>query len=193
MLILALALAVAVVLALFNKSDTIWEHLSSWSWKILPWTSRSGHGPYNNSCLTRKSYGFPSHQNTYNYWKNRPKSWATEYSVSRIRGDIDKVRSNRSNSSILGGSQPAPSHLGSVHSDYYHDPVSYCQKNPHYHPCPNNWIPGKHSSPSPSAKMDVPGLLKGQWGHVKDRDIDDNYHIHLVDHGREDHGQCGRN
>ena len=43
----------------------------------------------------------------------------------------------------------------------------------------------------PKAKMDLPGLLSGNYGHVLDKEINDNYHIRIVEPGREDHGLCG--
>jgi hypothetical protein len=131
----------------------------------------------------------------YRYWKDRPKSWATEYSEERIRGDIDKVRSNQEPDTVLSGSQPAPAGGSSVHADYYHNPNRYCKENPGKYPCPNHWQKGPHVRTHVSGDLSnpVPGLIQGTYGHVHDKDINDNYHMRIINAGKEDHGLCGGN
>jgi len=158
------------------------------------WSALDLHG-YTNECLTDKPYGFPSHQSTYLYWKDRPKSWAVEYSEERVRGDINKVRSNQEKDTILLGSQPAPvqGQGRGVDAKYYHNADGYCKQNPDHYPCPNHWRGGPHVRTHISGDMTkpVPGLLAGHFGHVLDKDINDNYHIRIIDSGKEDQGLCG--
>lgn len=198
--IILTAIAIATIL-LVLRPDLVSEAMTTIAVHLgnLPgFSGKPLHG-YCNTCLSDKPYGFPSHQNVYRYWKDRPKSWQIEYSEERVRGNIDNVKSNTESTSVFAGSQPAPSSLNSVKSDYYHDPVSYCAKNPNVYPCPNNWISAnitknfKGSKDFVSDNMYVSGLLQGNYGHVKlvdDKDIDDNHHIRIINPNREDHGLC---
>lgn len=96
-----------LALAIILKQTPIKEGLSTLGTYLPGWSRNiSGH-QYSNLCLTDKPYGFPSHDNMYQYWKDRPKSWAVEYSEERVRGDIDTVRSNRQPDTVLNGSHPA--------------------------------------------------------------------------------------
>jgi hypothetical protein len=160
--------------------------------KLPGWSTPDLHG-YTNICLTEKPFGYPSHQNTYLYWKDRPKSWGVEYSEERVRGDINKVRSNQAEDTILLGSQPSSVTGSSVNAEYYHNADGYCQRNPDHYPCPNHWKGGPHLRTHISGDMSnpVPGLLAGQFGHVLDKDINDNYHIRIINSGKEDQGLCG--
>jgi hypothetical protein len=113
-MILIIALMV-LVLALF-KPTIITEALTAMGMKSPPPTGRSEPVPiglgYINTCLTKKPYGFPSHSHLYRYWKDRPKSWAVEFSEERVRGDINKVRSNQDPSSVLAGLAPTAKAAG---------------------------------------------------------------------------------
>ena len=183
-------LVLICLLFLMFKSKTIKESLNDMG-SALPGWSEETEDNYNNNCLTSKPYGFPSHQGAINYWKEMPKSWERKYSEKSIRGDIDTVKSNISKNSLLCGSQPAPAGLKSINGKYYHDPEQFCKDYPNQYPCPNNWVEDKGNFKVPKAKMDLPGLLSGNYGHVLDKEINDNYHIRIVEPGREDHGLCG--
>ena len=191
---IAATMAAIIILVAFLKPDIISELTERLSHFGIPGFSPSAsslHG-YENACLTTKSYGFPGMQNMYNYWKDQPKHWAVEYSNERIRGDINKVKSSESKTKGI----PAPSDTHSIALEYYHDPIAYCKKYPDRYPCPNYWIAReakagfKGNKNFVSDDMFVPGLLEGNFGHVKDKDINDNYHSRIVEPGREDHGLC---
>ncbi len=172
---IAIIIAIIIVIA-------IW-----WTQSIESFVA--GH-KYHNTCMTAGEgpYGFPASQGLYKYWQDRPKSWAVEYSDERIVGNMDKVVSNRA--PIYAAPVPADERP-SVASEYYHNPVDYCKLHPNNYPCPNYWLvkPGKVSVGSDN--MSVDGLLTGRFGHVQDRDIDDNYHTRIINPEREDHGRCG--
>lgn len=192
---LILILTALLLTLIVLKPSVITEALTAMGITHLPgWSALDLHG-YTNTCLTKKPYGFPSHSNMYRYWRDRPKSWAVEYSEERVRGDINNVRSNQEPSSILAGSQPAPAAAGGPSLNYYHNPDGYCLQYPDEYPCPNYWRGGPHIRTHISGDMSkpVPGLLAGNFGHVLDKDINDNYHIRVVEKGREDHGLCGNN
>ena len=187
------SLVILVLICLFFvmfKSKIIKESLNDMG-SALPGWSEEVDSNYNHNCLTSKPYGFPSHQGVLNYWKDMPKSWERKYSEKSIKGNIDAVKSNIPKNGLLCGSQPAPAGLNSVNGKYYHDPVQFCKENPNHYPCPNNWVKDKGDFEVPQAKMNLPGLLSGNYGHVLDKDINDNYHIRIVEPGREDHGLCG--
>jgi hypothetical protein len=183
---------IIIGLFLLFGSKKITETLNSMGIKLSlsGWGGKCLH-PYDGKCLTKKPYGFPSHQGMINYWKDIPKSWGKTYAETSIRGDINKVRSHTPKNSILGGSNPAPSNLKSISLGYYHDPVKYCRHNPRKYPCPNHWIKNKGSFKTSCASMNIPKLNKDYHKHTLDKDIDDNYHIRIVEPGREDHGLCG--
>jgi len=185
--------AVILVMCIVNYTDvTEYFKILGSGFGVPGWSAPDLHD-YANMCLTEKPFGFPSHQNTYLYWKDRPKSWAVEYSEDRVRGDINKVRSNQEKDTILLGSQPLPVTGSSVDAEYYHNADGYCQRNPDHYPCPNHWNGGPHLRTHISGDMTkpVPGLLAGQFGHVLDKDINDNYHIRIINSGKEDQGLCG--
>lgn len=191
-------IAILIIGLLLYKPSVITEALTNMGISIPQGWSNIGHHGFTNTCVTKKPYGFPSHANMYNYWKDRPKSWAIEYSKERIRGNIDMVRSNNEISKATLGSLPATVSSSSVHQEYYHDPLQYCKKNPSVYPCPNHWIPLQErveyqEHVSGDMSKPVPSLLKGDFGHVKDKDINDNYHMRVIQSGKEDHGLCGNN
>lgn len=187
-------MVVVIATTIAVASPGIIESLTAFSARLLPgWSALNLHG-YTNTCLTDKPYGFPSHSNMYNYWRDRPKAWAVEYSKERVRGDINTVRSNQQ-PLTLNGSAPATTVSSSVDPKYYHNPNDYCKKNPSNYPCPNHWRNGPHVRTHVSGDMSkpVPGLKHDIRAPVMDKDINDNYHIRVVESGREDHGLCGNN
>jgi len=182
-MIVLLALGVILLLVIIFKPSIITEALTSFS------TAPELHA-YTNSCVTKKPYGFPSHSGMYEYWKDRPKSWATEYSKERVRGNINNVRSYQAPDTILLGSQPSPVDPNTgPHPHYYHNADKFCKENPGKYPCAK----GSHVRTHISGDMSkpVPGLLQGHYGHVLDKNINDNYHIRIIEKGREDQGLCG--
>ena len=190
-----LLIAVAAVVLLYHNGTlrAISEALSIQN--IMGYFGADLH-PYKNMCLTKRPIGFPGSDNMNKYWKDRPKQWGVEYSDDRIRVDINKVRSSQSGKTK--GSVPAPAQTLTVESKYYHNPVQYCKDHPDRYPCPNFWRADEkgHSDfkghvQSKSDDMYVPGLVKGNFSHIKDSQIDDNYHVRIVDPHREDHGLCG--
>ncbi len=134
---------------------------------------------YTNGCLTTKPYGFPGTSNMNKYWSDRVKTWAIEYSPERIRGDINKVRSYdphtmESSAQVLETSSD---------TGYYHNPELYCKEHPDSPRCPNYWLakePGfqtyQGNKVYNSPDMSMPSMIAGDFGHIKDTDIDDNYH-----------------
>lgn len=191
-LALALALGLGLVLAVALSSNNITEALTQLRNRLLPgWSSLNLHG-YTNTCLTDKPYGFPSHSNMYNYWRDMPKSWAVEYSEKRVRGDINTVRSNQQ-PLTLNGSNPAATVASGVDPKYYHNPNGYCKTNPSKYPCPNHWRNGPHVRTHVSGDMSkpVPKMSNQHRVPVSDADINDNYHMRIIQSGREDHGLCG--
>jgi hypothetical protein len=204
MWVVALAIAIALIILWFRPS-ALTEALTAMGLKgVLPgWSALDLHG-YTNNCLTKTPYGFPSHQGIYQYWKDRPKSWATEYSEERVRGNIDNVRSSEAQNTAHLGSEhaPAPAQNG-PDPRYYHSGDNYCKENPNKYPCPNNWAENGHVRTHISGDMSkpVPGMIQGVYGHVhakskityQDSEIDDNYHMRIINTGREDHGLCGGN
>lgn len=150
---------VILVLAILIPSP-VKEALSGLGLRLPDWSFTNLHR-YNNTCLTKKSFGFPSHNNIYKYWKDRPKSWAIEYSEERVRGNIDQVRSSKSseNGSLI------PIAYCTVNPRYYHNPEQYCKKNSNQYPCPNHWRPGPHDE----SLTHTSGLLSNEYGHVRNR------------------------
>jgi hypothetical protein len=190
-----LIIAICILLALQPNIQSILEHLSGGLGGLPGWDSWSPNlHSYDSGALTSKPYGFPASQGAYNYWKDRPKSWAVEHSDKRIKGNMDTVRSNRITD---GNSEPSPTDSHSVSLEYYHDPVGYCKRNPDRYPCPNYWIPKKEKTGFKGNKsfvsddMYVPGMISGVKAPPSALEPTDGGHIRLIDPDREDHGLCG--
>lgn len=186
---IALVLVVAYVLAKGN----IFEHMSQGNWFSPPvpgWSGEKDLHSYDSGALTRKPYGFPAHQGACKYWKDRPKSWAVEYSEARVKGDIDTVRSNSKQCTA------APTETHSVSLDYYHDPVGYCTRNPDRYPCPNYWLRKDRQDRDfrgyksfESDQMYIPKMISGVKSPKPEPE--DGGHYRVVERHREDHGKCG--
>lgn len=185
-------LAALVILFLLTKGNIL-ERMSSGNWfgPALPgWDGKNEPHGYDSGALTRKPYGFPEHQGVCKYWKDRPKSWAVEYSEARVKGNIDTVRSNAKHCTA------APTETHSVSLDYYHDPVGYCTRNPDHYPCPNYWL--RKDQPNKdfrgyksfeSDQMHIPKMMSGVKAPAPEPE--DGGHYRVVERHREDHGRCG--
>lgn len=161
--------------------DLIWRQ-SVTSWGRL-------HS-YNNTCLTGRPYGSPGTQGPNDNWANRERYMQQEYAgCSKYRcGDLTNLRDNepeavRKLRSIRD--------VSNIPLDYYHNPSDFCQANPGRFPCPNHWL-GQTLTPADS-RLDhkiLPTLKQGLEKHIKDTQIDDNYHSRVLYPESEDHGLC---
>ena len=75
--------------------------------------------PYCSSNISAYDIGSPNVKNIYNYWKNRPLHWQTEY-AAETSPSIDNVKSTRDKhlpyrKTVTKGVDPM----------YYHDPSNY--------------------------------------------------------------------
>ena len=123
---------------------------------------------YNNNCLTDKPYGSPGTNHMNKYWQHRVKNWAIEYSPERVRGDIDTVRSSNESYTIEKPAQIL------THKDVG-------KNQPEKYQCLNHWLAkapnfkGNRVYSSPNIVLEMV-KTQGDFRHIKDIDIDDNYH-----------------
>ena len=76
--------------------------------------------PYCSSNISKFNVGSPSVKNIYNYWKNRPLHWQTEYADTKTQTNMNKVKSN------LAKHLPyRKTTTKGVDACYYHDPSNY--------------------------------------------------------------------
>jgi hypothetical protein len=185
---------VVVIIIIVIMQPSILEHFDlnwpwkGWSWKGWKgWSGTSDLHTYDSGALTAKPYGSPESQGAYNYWMNRPKSWAVEYSEKRVNGDINNIRSHLK---MDRNSQPALTESHSIPLEYYHDPAGYCKVNPGHHPCPNHWISKKDKKgfKSYETNMYIPALTSGVSKRMMD--INDGGLIRVINPDREDQALC---
>jgi hypothetical protein len=161
--------------------DTIWSQ-SFFTWSKLH--------KYNNSCLTSKPYGSPGSEGPLSNWAEREKYMRQEYaSCSAYRcGDLSALKDNEP----IGVQNLRRIRVSSIPEEYYHNPVDYCRAHPDSYPCPNHWLasPGEPAADSRLDHKILPAPLQGLAKHIKDSQINDNYHTRVLYPQREDHGLC---
>jgi hypothetical protein len=142
--------------------------------------------------LTCKPYGFPSSEGPLNQWKNSEKWWALQYAPSQLQTRIETVQPYRQNNH-MSGSPAVTGAISEVSDNYYTDAERYCRHNPTAYPCPNFWVAqrGERSQMLQPDKTYTWPLPNGNFGHIKDRQIDDNYNTFVVKPGAEDEALCG--
>lgn len=183
-----------------------------WSKKI-PETVDAG-APYNNMCLTKNHSGWNSP--AYDWWRDRDSTIKAEYAHCRPRwpGSTQYVCDVRNQPKTSADLPPVKPHTEgrrlsstlahSIATEYYHNPVKYCEANPGRYPCPNSWVDdagnARRSAGRPTENMRIPALKDELEPQVRTTEeglhtlaasaVNDNSRMLIVYPGREDRALC---
>lgn len=200
----------------FEWVTNIWSNLDISQWDRPTWA------PYRNLCLTKNNTGY--HSPAYTWWQNRDDTIKKEY--QHCQPNWIGSTQQRCNVKPLGTSSfknyPAPrgpskTKAHSIATEYYHNPVAYCKKNPTSYPCPNFWIEDPQNAQRgpnyPTENMRIPALKDTIEPQVLTSDdpnnscytglkvnpseftlagsaVNDNTRMLILHPDREDHGLC---
>lgn len=222
-----LIVVAAILIYLIETSKDVEEGMTSsdsWNWlrNLFRKATLSGRpddqplshpASYPNRHMTCKPFGYQ--HLPYYYFKHFGKNFPEKYrSCDKYRCQTKRFNGYNAKPDPewkdVDGLYPTKTDAkGEIAPDYYHDPYSYCKKNPGAYPCPNFWVKdselvgAERLAKHPTENMRIPKLKKGVHPQVKTYCKNNNYNessgcavndnsaFMPIYPGTEDHALCG--